>query len=224
MSHAWTAGAVKSLADSSLKQARDHAGHLPWVVAHDNVNLPLRVFSQRVHNTDHFISACAATLWVYPKEVAFTPETAEKFRDQRRTGMTKIFSLETAIDPPEERLDRINSQYEHHILQVLLKHSDFTKYKWAESPDLASPPAVETLKFSTLPTQWILRTADQEEASYEGNERLLIEWLHQLGIETPKDYERMSTSQIIAWLGDQLTVERLRGLFRFRSDDLNSWA
>ncbi|TFY74720.1 hypothetical protein EWM64_g9292 [Hericium alpestre] len=71
--------------------------------------------------------------------------------------------------------------------------------------------------------QFILRTADIDEASYEGNKKVLKEWLHQLKLNSLDEKKRMSTSHVIPIVGDQLTVDRLRGLAKYHHDDINGF-
>lgn len=35
--------------------------------------------------------------------------------------------------------------------------------------------------------------------------------------------QKIGLEQVIAWAGDQLTIDRLRNLFKFRAEDLNSY-
>src|ERR1700722_10200890 len=69
----------------------------------------------------------------------------------------------------------------------------------------------------------MLNTVHIEEASYEGNEKVLAEWLRQLGFKTADQKKRLALECLIVWAGDQLTVCRLRGLKKYREDDLNSF-
>jgi len=69
----------------------------------------------------------------------------------------------------------------------------------------------------------MLNTVHIEEASYEGNEKVLAEWLRQLGFKTADQKKRLALERLIVWAGDQLTVCRLRGLKKYREDDLNSF-
>ncbi len=62
-----------------------------------------------------------------------------------------------------------------------------------------------------------------EEASYDGNDRVMHEWLRQLKLDTLDEQKRTGSERIIPWVGDQLTASRLRGLLHFRRDDHNSF-
>ncbi|EGO26773.1 hypothetical protein SERLADRAFT_407431 [Serpula lacrymans var. lacrymans S7.9] len=71
--------------------------------------------------------------------------------------------------------------------------------------------------------QYMLGTVHIEEASYEGNEMLLGKWLSQLRLDSLDKQKKTGLERVIPWVGDQLTVERLRGLFRFCAQDHNSF-
>jgi hypothetical protein len=71
--------------------------------------------------------------------------------------------------------------------------------------------------------QYMLNTVHIEEASYEGNDWVLNEWWRQLKINTPEKWKKMGEDDLIVWAGDQLTVSHIRGLHRFRAEDLNSY-
>jgi hypothetical protein len=69
----------------------------------------------------------------------------------------------------------------------------------------------------------MLNTAHIEEASYEGNDRVLKKWWRQLKLDSPDKQKQTGEEKVIVWVGDQLTVSRLRGLQKFRCNDLNSF-
>ena len=71
--------------------------------------------------------------------------------------------------------------------------------------------------------QYLLGSVRVPEASYEDNARLVEEWFHQLGLDSEQDQRQMATREIVTWVGDQLTVDRLRGLFKFQAEDKNSY-
>ena len=67
----------------------------------------------------------------------------------------------------------------------------------------------------------ILGTVKIEEASYEGNNRLIREWLQQLSLSSPEEKMRTALERVVFFVGDQLTVERLRKLSIMRAGDFN---
>jgi hypothetical protein len=71
--------------------------------------------------------------------------------------------------------------------------------------------------------QYLLGTVNIPEATYEDNDRLISEWFRQLGWANPVQKMKIAVQKIIFWIGDQLTMDRLRGLFKARAEDLNSF-
>ena len=72
--------------------------------------------------------------------------------------------------------------------------------------------------------QYLLGSINILEVSYADNERVVEELLRQLGLASGTAEERkLALEKILAWVGDQMTVDRLRGLFKFRSRDINSF-
>jgi hypothetical protein len=72
-------------------------------------------------------------------------------------------------------------------------------------------------------SQYMLQTIHMEEASYEGNDRMLKEWWRQLKLDSPDEQKNLGREWVLVWVGNQLTVSHLRGLQRFRCEDLNSF-
>ena len=75
----------------------------------------------------------------------------------------------------------------------------------------------------SITEQHILGTAHIEEASYEGNDQLIMEWFKQLNLHTKDEKKRTGLECVIVWIGDQLTVERLCGLFKYHAQDHTSF-
>ena len=55
---------IESLCDQARKQLHNDIKTHPWFGTHDNVNLPFRVYEQRLHNQSHFDSSTAGTIIV----------------------------------------------------------------------------------------------------------------------------------------------------------------
>ena len=71
--------------------------------------------------------------------------------------------------------------------------------------------------------QYMLQTLHIEEASIKGNSEVVQEWFKQLKMDTQKEQQTTAEKRVIVWIGDQLTVSRLRALFQRRSKDRNSF-
>jgi len=71
--------------------------------------------------------------------------------------------------------------------------------------------------------QYLLGTVNIAEASYEDNYRLVSEWFSQLGWDTTVKQMEVTLKKVVAWIGDQLTMSHLHGLFNFHAEDENSF-
>ncbi|KAJ6605011.1 hypothetical protein B0H10DRAFT_2167150 [Mycena sp. CBHHK59/15] len=101
----------------------------------------------------------------------------------------------------------------------------FKDYSGRGAAALDPPAPVHKLPTGpeSLTTGYILRTVPWEESSYDGTIKCMKEWLRQILLGTEEEQRRTAIERIIAWLGDQLTVDRLRGLWKYRHEDYNSY-
>ncbi|KAH7924175.1 hypothetical protein BV22DRAFT_1166000 [Leucogyrophana mollusca] len=225
MSHKWTANAYGDLSRTAMDEARLEIQRSPWIISHDNVNIPMRVFSQRLHNQSHFISGCAATIWVLPREALLPPDTNLSFQQYRADKCGEPFSYGDVLDGDPVALARIKKRHIYHVLQILLQSPDFVDYASRNHDLFKPPPPVRELPCGPEYTvkQFILGTADIEEASYEGNDKVVAEWFRQGGLDSEEEKKKTGMARVIPWIGDQMTVERLRGLWRYRHEEFNSF-
>lgn len=228
MSHTWTADAFRKIARAA-KAHREHAiAHFLHLGSHDNLNIPMRVFSQRLHNQNHFISASAATIYILPKEAFLPPGIAEKARNQRRVGALTPFDRVLLYHGVAEDARRAQtaSQARYRILRFLLECPAFVEYTHRDDPLLSPPQASELLPCGPeyVVEQHILETVEVDESTYTGTDRLLHDiYPEQMGWGSAAAKKSMGQDGILVWAGDQLTVDRIRGLARFRHDEPNSY-
>ncbi|KAF9537692.1 hypothetical protein CPC08DRAFT_808667 [Agrocybe pediades] len=225
MSHRWAIDAYGTLSDRAMKEVQQAVLKKPWHISHDNVNIPLRVFSQRLDNQSRFISATAATIWVLPDRALLPANTNPDFNRYRALHSQTIFKYEDILYGQPEKDKRIKAQHQHRILMVLLQSSDFADYKHHGNHVFNPPPPVEQLPIGpdNAIRQYVLGTAEEEEASYEGTLKVMAEFMKQLNLHTTEEEKKTATGRFIAWIGDQLTVDRLRGLWKYRHEDHNSF-
>jgi hypothetical protein len=225
MSHKWTANAFGTISTKAMDAARDAVRKYVWYISHDNLNIPLRVFSQRLHNQSHFLSASAATIWCLPEGVTLPSDCNRTYQMYRNTAMKERFDFEDVLygDPAAD--DRMELQHIHCILSILINTPDFSNYTHRSDTTFSAPPPVHLLPSGSEHTiqQYILGTADIEEASYEGNDKVIEEWFRQLGMDSEAEKKKTGLERVIPWVGDQLTIERLRGLWKYRHEDDNSF-
>ena len=229
MSHRWACEAFVKIARAAKLNTQQAITNFPYFGSHDNVNIPMRVFSQRLHNQSHFINATAATIYILPLEALLPPDIAERARAQRREGARNPFPLKDLYHSPAEdaRRARVAAQARHRILRFLLASPAFANYPHHDDPLLAGPPPVDLLPCGPdhIIHQHILETVEIDESTYDGTDALLHKVFPEaLGHATQSDKERIGRTGLVPWVGDQLTVERIRGLGRIRHDAVNSWA
>ncbi|TEB29725.1 hypothetical protein FA13DRAFT_1580641, partial [Coprinellus micaceus] len=227
MSHKWACEVI----DRMSKQALDEVVRLielfPWVVSYDNVNIPFRVFSQRLDNQKDPGASTAATVYIKQDAQQLSESINALLKETRKAGIEKPLTEETILELEHNSYPLIKRQMEYIVLRMLLDSPDFdlTTYKHRRSDVLNPPPALDSLPtgpdHATL--QYLLGTVDIPEASYEDNSRLVNEWFRQLGFNTKEQKVKLAMEKIVTWVGDQLTVDRLRHLFIRRADDDNSF-
>ncbi|KAK7031818.1 hypothetical protein R3P38DRAFT_3507985 [Favolaschia claudopus] len=102
MSHRWTAEAFETVSDRAMDLAKKLIHEYPWALSHDNINVPLRVFSQRLHNQSHFISGCAYTVWILPILAALPPGTNPLLQSFRAEHCQRVFDFAEVLYGDEE--------------------------------------------------------------------------------------------------------------------------
>ncbi|KAF6756532.1 hypothetical protein DFP72DRAFT_989671 [Ephemerocybe angulata] len=192
MSHKWACDVVKRMTAETTKEVAERMEDCPWVISYDNVNIPFRVFSQRLENQSELGHGTAATVYIKRDAELLSEETT-----------MKDIVLRALIDSPE--FDLLSYQERKHLLK--------------------RPHPIDALPVGSehTTTQFMLGTVPIPEVSYEDNRRLVLEWFRQLGFITKEQCIKLAMKKVVTWVGDQLTVDRLRHIFTFRADDDNSF-
>ncbi|KAF8878326.1 hypothetical protein BD779DRAFT_1447822 [Infundibulicybe gibba] len=225
MSHKWTSNAYRTLSKHAMDALRQRIHEAPYIISHDNVNIPLRVFSQREHHQSHFMSGCAGTIWVLPGIAPLSSGSNRLLQEHRANMSNEPFPFAEVLKGSPEVDQRMREQNIHLILSVLMNSPEFEGYTHRDDPILQRPPPVHQLPYGKehIVEQYILETAPIEEASYDGNDKIVEEWFRQLGLDSPDEKIRTGLDRVLVWIGDQMTVDRLRGLWRYRFEDDNSF-
>ncbi|KAJ3765421.1 hypothetical protein FB446DRAFT_655330 [Lentinula raphanica] len=227
MGHRWAAEAYTTLSEQAMNRLRQLTQTRLFHLNHDNLNVPIRVFSQRLHNQSHFVNATAWTVWVLPVHVTLPPDINSVFQQFLRAHTDTLFDLSPILAPPKSVNDQLLSQRVEIILRTLLNTPEFQEYSkiHKDNPALAPPDSVLQLAVGpeSIVEGFIGPTMDQEEASYEGQMKVMIAILRSLHWGTVDERKKMALERFIIWLGDQLTVDRLRGMWRQRHEDHNSF-
>ncbi|KAH6877028.1 hypothetical protein BKA70DRAFT_1127733 [Coprinopsis sp. MPI-PUGE-AT-0042] len=227
MSHKWASNHVKNMSGGAMKEVGERMEQFPWVSSYDNLTIPFRVFSQRLDNQSELGQGTAATVYVMRDAPRFGESINKALKEQRATGQLNpltsidIFNLEVSAYPV------IQERMVFEVLTVLLQCPEFgiASYDGRTSDALKPPPPVDQLPWGPDHTtlQYLMGTVPIPETSYEDHSKLVNEWLNQLGVRTLAERIKFAATKIVGWVGDQLTVDRLRRLFTFLSDEDNSF-
>ena len=147
----------------------------------------------------------------------------EKQEEGLKSPLTELEIIQITLDSHT----CIQNQTEYIILCTLLESPDFKfkTYSGKDSELLKAPSPVDSLPCGQdhITLQYLLGTVDIPEASYEDNSQLISEWFKQLRWDSLTEQKRIATSHVIAFIGDQLTMDCLQGLFKFHAKDEHSF-
>ncbi|KAI0349173.1 hypothetical protein OH77DRAFT_1525873 [Trametes cingulata] len=227
MSHSWSVRAYAGISEDAMTDLQKVIHLLAWWLAYDNVNFAFQVFSQRLSNQSHFDSGTSGSVFVKPHAPQPPPLSSAALQEQRRVGrqnpitLADIAALEVAAAP------RIHTHIVHIVLQTLLDCPEFDlpTYPQRAHDAFAAPPPVDRLPtgIEGITKQYVLGTVHIDEASYEGTDDLIREWMHQLKLDGADQRTRTGLERVLVWVGDHLTVDRLRGLANYCCEDMNGY-
>ncbi|KAF8431619.1 hypothetical protein L210DRAFT_3415728 [Boletus edulis BED1] len=228
MSHKWSMRAFTTISANALEKVRQQVHSMPFVISHDNVNIPFRTFSQRLDKQRHFDSGTAATVYFQPNAPLEHPLCNRGLQECRKEGRKHPITIDDIFQLEAKSASARRDRDIHRVLQFLVNcpEFDFHTYPHKDHDIFSLPSApVERLPHGpqSITEQHILGTVHIEEASYEGNDQLIMEWFKQLNLHTEDERKRTGLERVVVWVGDQLTVERLRGLFKYRAQDHTSF-
>lgn len=75
MSHKWTGNATERMSKAAMEEVKKLMEDYAWLISYDNVQIPFRVFAQRLDNQGEFGDGTAATVYIKRDGVPL-PETA----------------------------------------------------------------------------------------------------------------------------------------------------
>ena len=228
MSHKWACTHVAKMSASAMQEVTRLMQIYPWLISYDNINIPFRVFSQRLDNKDTFSSGVAATVYIKRQAHALSPEVCAQLQESRRIGSQNPITFLDIFKLSIQSYSRVKKFIVYHVLRFLLDSPEFQfqTYAHQDSPLLQPPTPVHALPHGPehVTLQYLLGSINIPEVSYADNERVVEELLRQLGLASgTAEEQKLALKKILAWIGDQMTVDRLRGLFKFRSQDINSF-
>lgn len=227
MSHKWTCDTVERVSNKCLEEVQGMMDKVPAFISYDNMQVPFRVFSQRLDNKDEFGNGTAATVYFNCGAKLLSDGTNERLHEKRALGQRDPLTKLDIMDLAGKSSPHLETFSEYYILRSLLDAPDFSLKTYGArcSPLFEPPPPIHALPCGpeNRTLQYLLGTVNIPEASYEDNERLIKEWMSQLGWGSPAEQKKTGTERVVAWCGDQLTMDRLRGLFKYHAEDPNSY-
>jgi hypothetical protein len=199
----------------------------PWLISHNNVQIPFRVFSQHLDNQGEFGNGTAATVYIKCNATPLSESANHDLKKCRAAGLLNPLMEMDILDPTDQSYPHIQQYAIYQVLQFLLESPefDYQTYSGKGSITLNAPPPVNQLPSGKehITLQYLLGTVNIPEASYEDNNRLIEEWFKQIGWNNVSKRMKVAMRKVVAWVGDQLTMDRLRELFKFHAEDENSF-
>ncbi|CDO72887.1 hypothetical protein BN946_scf185002.g72 [Trametes cinnabarina] len=226
MSSKWISNSVNQMSEDALRAVEQRFLVTPSFLSWDNVYISFRVFAQRLEKKTSAGCGTAATVF-FKKDAPQRPLHMNKeLRQQRVAGMRNPLTYLDIYDLAAKGFPDIERWMAYHVLELLLEAPEFDlpTYHGRKSPLLEPPPSVNLLLCGDdhITEQFMLSTLPIPEASYEDNDKVLHSLLDQVGIRTKQQRRDFGSSRVLFVVGDQLTVDRVRGLQRFRAQDLNA--
>ncbi|KAI0692054.1 hypothetical protein BC835DRAFT_1416809 [Cytidiella melzeri] len=228
MSQKWKYTALETLADASCKAMYQdlHVLKKESRKTYDNLNLGFKTYQQQLDNQSHFNSGTAATMYVINHQDVPSPD-ALAYHTQWERECKNSISVMDLLDQDRAAATRIRAHNRWYILDVLLQSAPFDRkeYAAADDPIFMRPPPVHQLPRGKqhVPTQYMLDTPHIEEMTLEGNDKLFAEWDRQLSLDSDIIQKDLARHKLFFWIGDQLTVSRIRSLKKIHNRDLNLW-
>ena len=198
----------------------------PWLLVYDNLNIAMKAYEQRLDNLSHFDSGTAGTIFVFKDPAAPQLPMTSEMQDVLTVGSAHPITWKDIITRERQATPRIRERAIYRVLRFLVESPafDFMTYENKDSAVFRPPNSIHQLPTgpSTAACQFMLDTLHVEEATYEGNIICLEEFFNQMGFHSDEERKQL-VSRIRVCVGDQMTISRIRGIQKFRSQDLNSY-
>lgn len=227
MSSRWTASYVEKAAGQSFNELVELLDKCASIITHDNVNIRFEAYSQRLGNQSRNENGTAATVFIKPAARPLDAATAQLLHVMRRNGVSKPMSMPEIFDLAETASERLQPHLAYEWLQILLRSPEFEfrTYEHRTSHTIKAPQPLDALMCggNHNAVQFMLGTVPIDESSLEGNEKCINEWFRQLRMDSSEEQRRTADERVVFIAGDQLTAERIRGLYKMRAEDLTSF-
>ncbi|CAK5270382.1 unnamed protein product [Mycena citricolor] len=227
MSSRWTSDSISRISATAMKDLLHLIDLLPHLLSYDNAIIPYRVFSTRIDNQSLQGNSTACTVYVPRNAVPLSPSANRAFQETRAAGLQNPLTAAKIIAISRKSESCCKNHIVYLVLDALFQSTafDLDTYTDRDHALIQRPDPVWELPCGKehVTLQYLLGTVNIPEASYEDNAKLITEWLRQLKMDTPEKEQILGLEKIMFWIGDQLTVDRLRNLTRFRAEDDNSF-
>ncbi|KLO06460.1 hypothetical protein SCHPADRAFT_805408, partial [Schizopora paradoxa] len=225
MSSTWAQNTLNGIAQDNMDTLVQYMDKLLVVLTYDNVNIKRVVYEQRADHQTTFDNGAAATGFVKQSCGPLTPDQITRIKAARAEGIFKPIDCQFIYELEETANRTLHPHIRFRILQALLDSPEFNfkAYQYRTSPLFDPPNAVRPLRPDDTAIQFLFRTVKMEETSYEGNDNVVKEILRQLKLDSIESREKLGREKMIPIVGDQLTVDRLRNLYKFRAEDNSSY-
>ena len=138
----------------------------PWLLTYDNINIPFRVFSQRLDNQSKFGNATAATVYIKQSATPLSQAANRNLQETRAEGLKNplssldIMSLTFTSYPHIDQQANMKLFEFSLMLPILTYHTQTYKYK--DSPLLRPPIPLHQLPSSKahVTLQFLLGTVN----------------------------------------------------------------
>nr|VWO98011.1 Type 1 capsular polysaccharide biosynthesis protein J (CapJ) [Ganoderma boninense] len=226
MSAKWITNSVEAISSEAMKEVQQLIHTHASFLSYDNVYMTFRIFSQRIEKNGTQTAGTAATVYVKKDAPLLDATINRNLQHSRRAGMQDTITSLDIVELAEKSAPDIHRMKVHHVLQVLIESPEFdlSTYAHKTSPVLRPPAPVDELPCGPehVTLQFMLGTLPTPEATYEDNDKVIAELLEQLGCRSISDFRKLSLEHILFVIGDQLTVERIRGLQFLLCQEWNS--
>ncbi|KAG8704364.1 hypothetical protein FRC09_003599 [Ceratobasidium sp. 395] len=212
------------------KAMREAVEKFPVLFVHDNIRIKQAVRSQRHNNQTVTDSGTAMSVLVLPESARPAWEDPEAVRalrqhveNQRVLGNPLRITFSDLNCPIRQA--RVLSHKLFHLLDILRAIPGCKNLDILSSPILQRPPGEHELKFGPdyRTRQYMLETRPIDESLYSGNLMVIQDFLRQVALDSGNSLIRLTLERLIPWVGDELTIARLRALQWQRQEECNGY-
>ncbi|KAG9094064.1 hypothetical protein FRC06_011195 [Ceratobasidium sp. 370] len=230
MSYRSVTATLSTLSQSIRQAALEAVQNFPFLIVHDNIRIKKAVRSQRCDNQTMTDNGTAMTVIILPESARPAWEDPEEIR-ALNSHIERRRALGTSLRITAK--DIFNAQRQERVLEHKLGHIfDILR----AIPCLKGAAALSHHRLQRLPSwhqlksgpdhvtrQFMLATRPIDESSYSGNLMVIQDIMRQLGFDSGDQLVRLALERIIAWVGDELTISRLRMLKWLRQEEKNAY-